>query len=286
MVDDLVTRDRGGTRPLERIQRFALPGADAAGDRDRDRPRHGLGCLVGLGLVAGRLVGVDGRLRHRFIARGCLGVGGRLGFELDLGRSVRLRCRGVLELRLGGCLGLAAPARAPASGSATASASGSALPRPPALQRPRSPAPQPPRPRLRKRLGLGNCLGLGRGRRVVVERQRGRLVGPPDPAGKTSSERLRFGVRCTDSPPSARGSGSTPSSTRFSESDRRRRSASTSRMSTLTASPCETTSRGFSTWCCASSEMCTSPSTPGRISTKAPKVTTLVTRPSTTSFSE
>ena len=37
-------------------------------------------------------------------------------------------------------------------------------------------------------------------------------------------------------------------------------------------------SRGFSTWCCASSEMCTSPSTPGRISTKAPKVATFVTR--------
>ena len=51
----------------------------------------------------------------------------------------------------------------------------------------------------------------------------------------------------------------------------------------VTVSPCATTSRGFSTWCCASSEMWTRPSTPGRISTKAPNVTTFVTRPSTTS---
>ena len=51
----------------------------------------------------------------------------------------------------------------------------------------------------------------------------------------------------------------------------------------MTESPCDTTSRGFSTWCCASSEMCTRPSTPGRISTNAPNVTTFVTLPSTTS---
>ena len=44
-------------------------------------------------------------------------------------------------------------------------------------------------------------------------------------------------------------------------------------------SPWLTTSRGFSTWCAASSEMCTRPSTPCRISTKAPNVTTFVTRP-------
>src|SRR5947199_7338567 len=37
-----------------------------------------------------------------------------------------------------------------------------------------------------------------------------------------------------------------------------------------------TTSRGFSTWYCSSSEMCTSTSTPGTLSTEAPKVTTLV----------
>ena len=99
----------------------------------------------------------------------------------------------------------------------------------------------------------------------------------------SASERSRFGVRCTDSPPSARGWTGSSGSTRFSDSESRRRSPSISMILTLTAWPCATTSRGFSTWCCASSEMCTSPSTPGRISTKAPKVTTFVTRPSTTS---
>ena len=53
-------------------------------------------------------------------------------------------------------------------------------------------------------------------------------------------------------------------STRLSESESRRRSPSISMILTLTAWPCETTSRGFSTWCWASSEMCTSPSTPGQ----------------------
>ena len=52
-----------------------------------------------------------------------------------------------------------------------------------------------------------------------------------------------------------------------------------------TTKPGCTISRGFSTWWAASSEMWTRPSTPSRISTKAPKVTTFVTRPSTTSFS-
>jgi hypothetical protein len=36
-VDDLVAGDRGGAVALERTKRFALPGADAAGDRDVKR---------------------------------------------------------------------------------------------------------------------------------------------------------------------------------------------------------------------------------------------------------
>src|SRR5262249_15969977 len=102
------------------------------------------------------------------------------------------------------------------------------------------------------------------------------------PSGNTSSERSRSGVPSIGSESSARWV-TPPPSTRFSESESRRRSASTSMIFAWTRSPCETTSRGFSTWCCASSEMCTSPSTPGRISTKAPNVTTLVTLPSTVS---
>ncbi len=56
-----------------------------------------------------------------------------------------------------------------------------------------------------------------------------------------------FGRSCTDSPPSARGCTGSVSSTRLSESDRRRRSASTSMIFAFTGLPWETTSRGFST---------------------------------------
>src|SRR5215211_4745256 len=73
------------------------------------------------------------------------------------------------------------------------------------------------------------------------------------------------------------------SSTRLIDSDSRRRSESISRILTRTSSPGWTISRGFSTCCWASSEMCTSPSTPSRISTKAPNATTLVTVPSSSS---
>src|SRR4249919_3386829 len=64
-----------------------------------------------------------------------------------------------------------------------------------------------------------------------------------DVVGNASSESLRSGMVWTDSAPSARGTGWSPSSTRLSESERRLRSPSISRIRTLTASPCETTSR-------------------------------------------
>ena len=145
----------------------------------------------------------------------------------------------------------------------------------------------------RRRLSTGGLgLGLGLGA-ASTPRRRLDLGGSASPRlglGSTqpSSDELdprrsRRRPRLRARPLGARLRLPRPSSTRFSESERRRRSASISRISTLTGSPCETTSRGFSTWCCASSEMCTRPSTPGRISTKAPKVTTFVTRPSTTS---
>src|SRR6266487_4537407 len=140
--------------------------------------------------------------------------------------------------------------------------------------------------RLAARRFDGLRLGFGRGRlrrRSFFSRQvlvcrafaKGRLRLGEDLLGKIeigcSFNRLRIVGAETTPPPS----------TRLSESERRRRSPSTSMILAFTSSPCETTSRGFSTWCWASSEMCTSPSTPGRISTKAPKVTTLVTLPST-----
>src|SRR5437588_6749647 len=77
--------------------------------------------------------------------------------------------------------------------------------------------------------------------------------------------------------------GSSCPSTRLMDSERRRRSDSISRILTLTWSPGWMISRGFSTWCWASSEIWTRPSTPSRISTNAPKATTLVTVPSSSS---
>src|SRR5215216_3734838 len=59
----------------------------------------------------------------------------------------------------------------------------------------------------------------------------------------------------------------------------RRRRASTSMMRASTSSPLRTISSGVSTWCSASSEMWIRPSTPSATSTKAPKETSLVTRP-------
>ena len=124
-------------------------------------------------------------------------------------------------------------------------------------------------PRLRPALGLDRLRAAGSSAATASTSAR--------PAPRRRPPR-RGRSRRSGSRPRAAAAPS-PSSIRFSESERRRRSASTSMIFTLTRSPCETTSRGFSTWCCASSEMCTSPSTPGRISTKAPNVTTFVTGP-------
>jgi hypothetical protein len=149
------------------------------------------------------------------------------------------------------------------------------------------------------RLGVGNLGlrlvggGLGRlhgglvdlvGRRLVLGLLRLLRSGRRDGTarGKASSESFRSGVVWTDSAPSARGTGTASSSTRLSESESRRRSPSISRIRTLTGSPCETTSRGFSTWWRRARDVHEALD-PGRISTNAPKVTTFVTRPSTTS---
>src|SRR5215212_2143214 len=64
-----------------------------------------------------------------------------------------------------------------------------------------------------------------------------------------------------------------------SESESLRRRASTSMMRASTSSPERTISSGVSTWWSASSEMWIRPSTPSATSTKAPKETSLVTRP-------
>src|SRR5215212_736145 len=118
-------------------------------------------------------------------------------------------------------------------------------------------------------------------------------------SAKTSSLRPSSGTSSSDvgsawpsaSGCSCTGAGASPSratgriwpSTRLADSDRRRRSESISSTLTRISSSGLTISLGFSTWWAASSEMCTSPSTPSMISTKAPKVTTLVTLPSSSS---
>ena len=271
-MDDLVARDRRGPVRTERLERRRLAGADPARDGDRDRmSRRGRGKPAPTR---------SRRPRPRLRAR-------RSGFglRLRLGLGDRLDLVG-----LSGLLGA----------------------------RPRRPPRRPPRRRPRRhrlggrlcldRLGLlgllddsrlgddlvgvrlGNGLSSASAASAASTASVASSSAPPrprrrPPVGNASSESFRSGVECTDAAPSARGTGTAPSSTRFSESESRRRSPSISRMRTFTGSPCETTSRGFSTWWLASSEMCTSPSTPGRISTKAPNVTTFVTRPSTTSSS-
>ena len=151
-------------------------------------------------------------------------------------------------------------------------------PREPPARRPEPPARRPEPPARRPRTSGSVDRSLGLADRSLVRAPRLRLalddLGPRLPG--------TAGPARTITPPIG-GRTSSVVSTRFSDSESRRRSASISMILIVTTSPCETISRGFSTWCWASSEMWTSPSTPGRISTKAPKVTTFVTRPWTTS---
>ena len=137
--------------------------------------------------------------------------------------------------------------------------------------------PAPPRRGASSRLGLG------------LLRPPRRRAGRPRRRCRARRRRRRRGRGRAPSPRSARrrrrprtGGGSLPA-TRFTLRESRRRSESISRILTFTSSPGSTTSRGFSTWWWASSEMCTRPSTPSMISTNAPKVTTLVTLPSSSS---
>src|SRR5215212_6831034 len=189
-------------------------------------------------------------------------------------------------------------------------------PRRDALPHPRPEQPLEPGAVLRRRK-------RPRGQRSPVEQlQRGRLPGPhaarqadegdlrhsrgdsavsgsAGGSAKTSSLRPSSGTSSSDvgsawasaSGSSCTGARASPSratgriwpSTRLADSDRRRRSESISSTLTRISSSGLTISLGFSTWWAASSEMCTSPSTPSMISTKAPKVTTLVTLPSSSS---
>ena len=139
---------------------------------------------------------------------------------------------------------------------------GASAERPPSAAAPR----RPPREASLRRSLLGGAASVLRGTSAG---------GGSMPSGGSASS-------ITTSSLSSRVGSSWPS-TRFTLSERRRRASSTSRIFTLSSSPGRTTSAGLSTWCWASSEMWTRPSTPGRIWTKAPKATILVTLPSTTS---
>ena len=132
--------------------------------------------------------------------------------------------------------------------------------------------------RFRPRLPLGLC------RRFALRLRLGRRLGEDLLGDVEVRHLLRRRRRARRSAPAASGlEGQVLGSARFTLSEIRRRFSSISRILTQVWSPGETTSLGFSTWCSASSEIWTSPSTPGMISTKAPNATTLVTLPSSTS---
>src|SRR5215207_6011546 len=108
-------------------------------------------------------------------------------------------------------------------------------------------------------------------------------VRKPPPSRLRSGRSLRSSRRGRSLRSSRRG-GRSPRSSRSSLFGRRlresrRRRASTSMMRASTSSPERTISSGVSTWWSASSEMWIRPSTPSATSTKAPKETSLVTRP-------
>ena len=153
-------------------------------------------------------------------------------------------------------------------------------PRPPALRRPRRELLDVGL--VRRRLVALDLLGrrerLDLDLAVLVDRRGGRLG-----EHVLGQAELRHVLEVAGVVGRAVRRGSTWSSTRLIDSDRRRRSESISRILTFTSSPGWTISRGFSTCCWASSEMCTRPSTPSRISTNAPNATTLVTAPSSSS---
>ena len=221
------------------------------------------------------------RLRRSGLRRRVLGgrvVGALLGTGSSSAGGGRLVRRGRGSSTAAGS--------ASASGSAGSSASAGA-PRQPALGMPPQPAPRPQPPLGRqpppatRLVGLRRssaCRLLGRGAVAAGEHVLGQAQ-----LRHVVEVRLAARRRRRASAPPDRRSGSTWPSTRLIDSDRRRRSESISRIFTFTSSPGWMISRGFSTWCCASSEMCTRPSTPSRISTNAPNVTTFVTLPSSSS---
>ena len=224
VMDDLVARDRRGAPGAERIERSRLAGADPTRDRDRDRaapcrtrqasPLLLVGLVLRAGLVGCRLVGlglIGGRFRRDLRGRRLLHLG--LGNLCD---DLVSRIRGFLDgLRLDRCDHLVSRnlARLAATSATTSSAETS----------------------------VSSTTSTASASSSAPSTTAAALV------GNASSESFRSGIEWTDSAPSARGTGTASSSTRFSESERRRRSPSTSRIRTFTGSPCETTSRGFST---------------------------------------
>ena len=283
LVDDPIGRKHRGPEPLERVERGGLAGADAA--RQPDEGDHASAVRRRRGQASGAASAS---------ASGSLGA--------------RARAEPAAQQPL------ARPEPAPPRPRERARPPprGRAQPpppqerprlRPPRRERPRPPHRERPRPPRRERLDLasgaasassGSGLGLSLGSSLCLGSGLCLDVGGEiDPCGSsepanTSSESPSSGMS-SRSPASAPDggtigrTGSTWPSTRLIDSDSRRRSESISRIFTRTGSPGWMISRGFSTWCWASSEMWTRPSTPSRISTNAPNVTTLVTVPSSSS---
>ena len=273
-------RGRSKTIAPTRARSTSPPGATSAPQRSTSRSRH---ARLAEQLVDDR-VGGERRGAEALERRERLGLaGGDRAGEPDEGHGRRGRHRaGVRRLgSLGGVVG----GSASAAGSSAAGLGGAAPRRRPAPRRRASSA----RPALARRAAssaAGSGVGGLGGRRPRPRRRASEKTSSERPRSGTSlGRRPRRGccVGCS-SAGSGRGAAVLPVSRAL---DARARSGGAPRRSRGSAPRpprrAVTTSPGVSTWCSASSEMWTRPSTPGTISTKAPKATTLVTLPSRTS---
>ena len=265
-MDDLVARDRCGTVAAECRERGALAGTDATGDRDSDRAAHvsrrsvlrrkrpdGLfGELLGDGLFDHGLLEQLLRNASATTASSASSTATASASIASSASSTAISSASIASAASSAAASLSPAASASSASAASSSATASATTASVASSPASSSAISASSASSIATSSVATASATARPHRRRAQRGVVDLVAPAADvvaveAGNASSDSRRFGVRWTDSAPSARGSGSAPSSTRLSESDRRRRSPSTSRIRTLTGSPCETTSRGFST---------------------------------------
>src|SRR5262245_34659789 len=180
VVDDLVARDGRGPMPAKARERGRLSGADASGDRDRDRVQR----LYAVSSSGSAAVSAAG-------SSACSATGSSAGASACTSTSAT--ASGSDDVSASGASSAATSASGTPSAATSASGAASAS-------------------------ASASISGMS------VDSASSATAAPP--VGNASSERIRSGVSWTDSAPSARGTGCSPSSTRFSDSDSLRRSPS------------------------------------------------------------